>query len=171
MRVSRARLTVRGLLLAVAVLAFDFAVIRKASEKDINDPCSLDQTYPALAFVPSVSLLGVAAVHSGLLLWRRGETPPFATGYLLGGGLSTLGVSLAFAMMEPIDFVSALLKSVLVASPLSDFRDELLLAAMILAQFVAGLIAGALAVRHGLGIVLSKHARRNATHLSDQGRV
>src|SRR4051794_19869679 len=99
MRFPRVRLTVRWLMVAVAVFAVDLGLIRWAGEPSNRKVLPSYDALGALSEVlaPSLSLLAVAAVNAGLGLARRGRASPFATGYLLCGSLAAFGVCLDFA--------------------------------------------------------------------------
>ena len=84
--------------MAVAVSGLNFGLVRGACDADEREPCTSHLTLPALIFVPPMGLLFVTAVNVGLGIGRRGSASPFATGYLLLGGLASLGVCLDFAI-------------------------------------------------------------------------
>jgi hypothetical protein len=172
MRQSRVRLTVRWMLVAVAVIGLDIGLIRGASQADEREPCTSSLTLPALIFVPPLSLLFVAAVSAGLGIARRGWASPFETGYLILGGLVSLGVCLDFAagthqLLHLLAFTKGVLDPSLapgipetrLTSPTCSVLDGwvgalLFVAICALPQFFFALIGGWLASRFGLAIVL-----------------
>lgn len=176
MRLSRVRPTVRWMLGAVAAISLDFALIRGAYQADESEPCTSNLTFPALIFVPPLSLLTVVAVSAGLGVARRGWASPFATGYLLLGGLASLGVCLDFAAgTQQLHHLLNLVKGVLdpslapgvpetrLTSPRHSVLDGwvgdlLFVAICALPQFAFGMIGGSLASRYGLAIVLRGRA-------------
>src|SRR5438132_6818617 len=182
MRLPRVRLTVGWMLVAVAVIGLDFGLVRGAYQADEREPCTSSLTLPALIFVPPLSLLFVAAVSVGLGITRRGWASPFATGYLLLGGLASLGVCLDFAAgTNQLPGLLAFIKGVLdpslalgvpetrVTSPSHSVFDGwvgdiLLIAICALPQFAFAMIGGRLACRYGLASVLRGRARPLGPH-------
>lgn len=160
MRWPRVRLTVRRIMVAVAVVAADLSLIRGAEALTASGSF-LFVIMPAYILVPSLSLLAVAAVSVGMGLAKRGQAPPFSTGYLLLGGLASFGVCLTLATQmywlftvtvrdpDPIPD-DPLLKGVL--------GDVLEIAIFALPQVIPALIGGGLAARFGLTIVLRGRA-------------
>ena len=172
MRLPRLRLTVRWMVAAVAVIALDFGLIREACERDLREPCTSMLAQDALIFVPSLSMLFVAAVNAGLGVARGGRASPFASGYLLVGGLATLGVCLDIAVRTHLlayllQVAEGLLDpsmapgapETLVTSPRHSIFDGwigdfLLYAIYVFPQFAFGIIGGGLANLYGLAIVM-----------------
>jgi hypothetical protein len=151
------------MLVAVAVIALDFGLVREAYEIDDCEPCTSHSTLPALVFVPSLSLLSVAAANAGLGLARRGWASPFATGYLLLGGLASLAVCLDFAAGTYLLFgmATVLDRS---ASPGHSILDGwlgvvLIIAVGAMSQIAFAMIGGGLASRYGVAIVLRGRPR------------
>lgn len=97
MRLPRVRLTVGQLVGAVAIVGLDIGLVRAAYVADQCEPCLSRLTLPALVFVPPLSLLFVAAMSAGSGIIRRGWASSLSTGYLVLGGLASLGVCLDFA--------------------------------------------------------------------------
>jgi hypothetical protein len=179
------RPSLRMTLLAVAVIGLDLALIRGACQADESEPCTSSLTFPALIFVLPLSLLAVAGVSTGLGVARRGYASPFATGYLLLGGLASLGVCLDFAAgTHQLPRLLNLVKGVLdpslapgvpearLTSPTQSILDGwagdlLFVAICALPQFFLAMIGGGLASRYGLVIVL----RNRETPLGPQGAV
>jgi hypothetical protein len=173
MRLPRLRLTVRWMVAVVAVIALDFGLIREAYERDLREPCMPSiLAQAAFIFVPSLSILLVAAVQAGLGVARGGCASPFASGYLLLGGLASLGVCLDIAarthlltyllhvaegLLDPSIAPGA--PETLVTSPRHSIFDGwvgdfLLYATYVFPQFAFGIIGGGLANLHGLAIVM-----------------
>jgi hypothetical protein len=159
------------MLVAVAVISLDLAMIRGAYQVDESEPCTSGLTFPALIFVPPLTLLTLAAARVGLGVVRRGRASPFATGYLLLGGMSSLGVCLD--LVAGTGLLSGLQAHIqgffetLRAPGVPEARmttvgramfdgwpgDILLIVICALPQLVFGVIGGALASRCGLAIV------------------
>ena len=162
MRLPRLQLSVRWMVMAVAIIALDFGLIRGAYEADARSPCMSNLTLPALLFVPPLSLLTLAAVNAGLGLWRLGRASPFATGYLLLGGLASLGVSLDLAagtyllLWVTIDRDPAPVPEPSVFGWVGTILLDL--AILPLSQVALAIIGGGLAARFGLAVVLSGRA-------------
>jgi hypothetical protein len=155
MRLPRVRVTVRRLMVGVAVVAVNFGLIRGAEDLTIDSP-TLYVVLPAYALVPSLSLLAVAALSAGLGLVTRGRASPFATGYLLLGGPAFCVACLAVAMHLPTYFVFEILGPAMGRPPLGDrFADVLMTVVMACSQVLPALVGGSLAARLGLTIVLS----------------
>jgi hypothetical protein len=154
------RFTVRRLMVAVAVVAVDFGLIRGADELTTLNSGFVFLT--AFAFVPSLSLLTVVAVNAGLGLVKYGKAPAFSTGYLLLGGLVSFGMCLDLATQSFI--FNAITVTVIDDNPApvsswGTWGSEFLLMVMLaLPQVIPALIAGGLATRYGLTIVLSGRA-------------
>lgn len=172
MRLPAARLTVGQFLGAVAVIGLDVGLVRAAQEADLCEPCMSRLTLPALVFVPPLSLLFVAATSAGLGIIRRGWASSFSTGYLLLGGLASLGVCLDFAAgTNLLAAIEAYIEGVLDPSrapgvPETLVRSRsysvfdgwagevLLIAICWLPQVAIAMIGGGLACRCGLAVVL-----------------
>jgi hypothetical protein len=154
------KLSLRWMMVAVAVVALNFGLIRGA--KVLTDSgCSLFLLLPAYALVPSLSLLTVAAVNVGLGLVKRRQAPRFATGYLLLGGLVSFGVCLALATQAFMLFAVTVRNPDPTQDPslLNEVVNDFVMIAMLaLPQIASGLIGGGLASWHGLTIVLGGHA-------------
>jgi hypothetical protein len=127
-----------------------------------------------LIFVPPASLLFLAAVSVGVGISRRSYASPFATGYLLLGGLASLAVSLDFAagtngFLALLPSIRGLLDPSL-APGVPESRitlpshsvfdgwlgDILLVGVCALPQLAFGMIGGGLACRYGLAITVSR---------------
>ena len=157
MRLAPVRLTVRRMMVAVAIVAVDLSLILGAEALTARD-FPLFIAIPAVALVPSMSLLAVAAVSVGTGLAKRGQAPPFSTGYLLLGGVMSFGMCLALATQTYMLF------AVTVITP-DPIRDDSLwngvlaaveeFAILTLPQVIPALIGGALAARYGLTIIRS----------------
>jgi hypothetical protein len=157
MRLIRVRFTVRRLMIAVAVVALNFGLIRGAETLNENRS-DVFLVLPAYALVPSLSLLIVAAVYAVQGLVKRRQAPPFATGYLLLGGVVTFAVCLDFATQMFAAFSTIVREPdpILEESPLYDRLSDLVtIAEFALPQVASALIGGWLAARYGLRIVLS----------------
>jgi hypothetical protein len=164
-------------MVAVAAIALNIGVIRWVIESEDN--------LPAVIFVPSLGLLSVAAVNVGLALGRRGWASPFATGYLLFGGLASIGVCLELIygpspegfLLEIINMIKYLLSLLTSGVTLSTrrelsvfdvwFSDMILIVFCSLPQVCFAMIGGGLASRYGLTIVL----RGRETLLASQETV
>jgi hypothetical protein len=160
------------MLVAVAVVGLDLALIRGAYQADEREPCTSSLTFPALIFVPPLSLLAVAAASAGLGVARRGWASPFATGYLLLGGLASLVICLDFAagthqVPHLLNHVEGVLDPSLapgvpearLTSPRQSVLDGwvgdlVLVAICALPQVASAMIGGGLASCYGLTIVL-----------------
>ena len=161
MRLPRMRLSIRRMVMAVAIIALDFGLIRGAYEADARSPCVSHLTLPALFFVAPLSLLTIAAVNAGLGLWRLGRASPFTTGYLLLGGLASLGVSLDLAAETYLLLRVTIDRDPAPVPEPSSFGwvgDVLDLAIFPLSQVAIAMIGGGLAARFGLAFVLSGRA-------------
>ncbi len=172
MRLPGVRLTVGQFLGAVAVIGLDVGLVRAAYEADQCEPCLSSLTLPALVFVPPLSLLFVATMSAGLGIIRRGWASLFSTGYLLLGGLASLGVCLDFAAgTNLLPGLEAYIEGVLdpsraqgVPETLVTSRSQsvfdgwagyiLLVAVCWLPQVAVAMIGGGLACRYGLAVVL-----------------
>ncbi len=157
MRPPRVRLTVRGMMIAVAIIAVDFGLIRGAEALAVaHSFMIMALVIPAYALVPSLSLLAVAAVSVGLGLVKRGQSPPFSTGYLLVGGLISFGMCLALAtqVYYMLFAVTARTPDPIQGPSLWEVAlgCALEIAIYALPQVVPALIGGALAARYGLTI-------------------
>jgi hypothetical protein len=153
----------RWLLVAVAVLAVDLGLIRWTDDLASRRHLAYYAVIAGLArlIAPSLSLLAVAAVNAGRGLARCGRASPFATGYLLCGGLVTLGVSLDMAAhgfffdMAVQTYVRLL--PTISFGPFDGWVDHALwITAYTLPQIAFALVGGALATRYGLALVLSR---------------
>jgi len=136
----------------------NFALIRGTEGLTVEGSAYL--AVLAYAFVPSLSLLTVAAVNAVRGLVKCGQAPPFSTGYLLLGGTASFGVCLALAPMTFTLFVSVpycVPGHVQESSLLEDLWNYGQLIAMFaLPQVVPALIGGGLAVRYRLAIVFER---------------
>jgi hypothetical protein len=157
--------------MAVAIIAMDFGLVRGAYQADARSPCMSNLTVPALIFIPPLSLLAAAAVSVGLGIARRGWASPFATGYLLLGGLASLGVCLDLATgYHVFDYMTEIVEGVFdpsrapgapevrMTSASESVFDGwvgllLFLAICWLPQITFAVIGGMFASRHGLTIV------------------
>lgn len=170
MRLPRVQTTVRGIVLAVAIICVDLAIIGRALRADESEPCTSSLVFPSLIFVPPLSLLALAAFSITLGVARSGRASSFATGYLLLGGMATLGVCLDFAMGSGLLFhlvrlaegvfdpsLAPGVPEALLTSPRQPVLDDgsrelMLLAICSLPQFAFAMLGGALASRFGLEI-------------------
>jgi hypothetical protein len=167
----RVRPTIRGILAAVAIIGLDLAIVCGAIQAEESEPCTSNLLFPALMFVPPLSLLTLAAVSVGLGVVRRGRASSFATGYLLLGGMASLGVCLDLAagtgqlsgLKDHIEGFSEPLRApgvpearlTTVGQSMFDGWPGVILLIVICAlpQLVLGVMGGALASRYGLAIV------------------
>ncbi len=162
MRPPRVRLTVRGMMIAVAIVAANFGLLRGAESLAAADSSLiLALVIPAYALIPSLSLLAVAAAGVVLGLVKGGQSPPFSTGYLLLGGLASFGMCLALATQAYM----VLAMIVITPEPLHGLSQwevalghALEIAIFAVPQVVPALIGGGLAARYGLAIVLGGRA-------------
>ena len=163
---------VKRMMLAIAVIGLDLALMRGALQTDESEPCTSNLFLPTLIFVPPLSVLAVAVMKAIQGITRRGWTSPFATGYLLVGGLTSLVVSLDFATgLRQLYHLQTLVEGVLnpltapgmpeilLTSPIESAQDWwvnllLTIAMCSIPQFVFAMIGGVLASRYGLAIVL-----------------
>jgi hypothetical protein len=164
MRIPRVRFTVRRMMIAVAVVAVNFGLIRGADEltkaHGHNDGLLL---FVALTILPALSLLTVAAVDVGFGLVKYGQAQSFSTGYLLLGGLVSFGICIDLATQSFIldAVITTSIGSPGVAYLFSSgewFADVLLVFVFALPQVILAMIGGGLAKRYGLTIVRSGRA-------------
>ena len=71
MHLSRVRLTVGRMLVAVAVIGLDLGFVCEAYQADESEPCTSSLTLPTLTYVPPLSLLLVAAASGARDLQTR----------------------------------------------------------------------------------------------------
>jgi hypothetical protein len=153
MRRPTLKFTLRHMMVAIAVLAADLGLIRGAMILT-DQHSSLFVLLPAYALVPSLSLLTVALASVVLGLLKHRRTPPFATGYLLMGVLTSFGMTLALAVQAYWIFAVTVREPELDLSPwVAGLSDVMLVGLLGLLQVVPALIGGVLAARYGLTIV------------------
>jgi len=147
------------MMVAVAVTALDFGLIARAVEVEEENPCTSFIAFPAMVFVPSMSLIAVAALNSIYRLARCGRASPFATGYFLFGCLGSLCLCLDLAAHTNLLFS---LTAFLDPAPgpngsVSDrwVGDLLSILIYALSQVAIALIGVLVAARYGMQLVLS----------------
>jgi hypothetical protein len=172
MKLPRPRFTVRRMMIAVAVVAVNFGLIR--GTKELKDARGAHDNglllFAAYTMIPALSLLTVAAVDVGFGLLRCGKTRSFSTGYLLLGGLVSFGICFDLATQ------SFVLDAVTVT--ITDDRpdptsllgkwsaDMMLIFVFALPQVIVAMIGGGLADRYGLMIVRNVRAMPDAAAIS-----
>jgi hypothetical protein len=168
MKLPRVRFTVRRMMIAVAVVALNFGLIRGAEELTrLNSGLVILSAY---ALVPSLSLLTVAAVNAGLGLVKYGKASAFSTGYLLLGGLVSFGICLDLATQSFI--LDAITVTIINDSPASETTSNIWLSYILLIlafaspQVIIASIGGGLANRYGLTIVRAVRSKPDLAAIS-----
>lgn len=159
MPLPRVRWTMRWMMIVVAVVAVNFAVLRLADEQ--GSSLGVEMVEAFFLFSPPLSLLAVAAASVVVGLVKRGRAPGFSTGYLLIGGLASLLACLAVAT-QLLTFLYELLgeRKILVDQFLmaGGYGELVLLVVFVFLQIAIALFGGALAARLKLTIVCERRA-------------